>query len=257
MTKKKWLFIGTDQRLSECNRLMIDRGYECRYIKTNTYTQELEALLIEFVPENIVFPILEMDGSVPLELIGIGATLYTGVTSDKWIEAYKAADIRAESYLREELFIWENARITAEAFILAYYAELGHTIAEKRFNVAGYGRVGKMVADTLASLGGDVTVIARSVEQLSEAEMRGFKVEQLSENMKIEDSYLVNTIPTRWFSVQQALPRFIFDLASAPGCLVKGLTLEYYRLLPGLPGNYFPVDAAISLADALERIHQR
>ena len=257
MTKEKWLFIGTDKRLTECSRLMIDRGHECRYLKTNTYTEELEALLIEFSPENIVFPILEMDGSIPLELIGIGAALYTGVTSNEWIEPYKAADIRVESYLREELFIWENARITAEAFILAYYAEMGHTVAGKRFNVAGYGRVGKMVADALASLGGDVTVIARSVAQLSEAKVRGFKADPLSENMKLEDSYLVNTIPTRWFSVQQALPRFIFDLASAPGCLMEGSVLEYYRLLPGLPGKYFPVDAAISLADALERIHQR
>ena len=236
---------------------MTDRGHECRFIKTNTYTQELEAVLIEFVPEHIVFPILEMDGSIPLELIGVGASLYTGVTSDEWLEQYKAADIKIESYLREELFIWENARITAEAFILAYYSELGLTVAGKCFNVAGYGRVGKMVADTLASLGGDVTVIARSVAQLSEAKLRGFKVDCLSETMKIKDGYLVNTIPTRWFAVQQGLPHLIFDLASAPGCLMQGLTLEYYRLLPGLPGKYFPVDAAISLADALERIHQR
>ena len=257
MTKEKWLFIGTDQRLSECNRLMTDRGHECRFIKTNTYTQELEALLIEFVPEHIVFPILEMGGSIPLELIGVGASLYTGVTSDEWIEQYKAADIKVESYLREELFIWENARITAEAFILAYYSKLGLTIAGKRFSVAGYGRVGKMVADALASLGGDVTVVARSVAQQSEAKLRGFNIAPLSADMKIEDCYLVNTIPTRWFAAQQGLPRFIFDLASAPGCLMQGLTLEYYRLLPGLPGKYFPVDAAISLADALERIHQR
>lgn len=256
MTKETWLFIGTDQRLSECNRLMTDRGYECRSIKTNTYTQELEIVLSEFVPKNIVFPILEMDGSIPLELIGLGTSLYTGVASDDWVELYKAADIKVESYLREELFIWENARITAEAFILAYYAELGLTVAKKRFHVAGYGRVGKMVADTLASLGGDVTIVARSVAQQSEAEMRGFKVVPLLDNLKIEDSFLVNTIPTPWFSIQKILPLFIFDLASAPGCLMQGSALEYYRLLPGLPGKYFPVDAAISLADALERIHQ-
>lgn len=257
MSKEKWLFIGSDQRLSECNRLMINRGYESRSVKTNAYTKELKDTLIDFKPQNIVLPILEMDGSIPLELLGIGSSFYTGVVSEEWLRPYKQGGIKVESYLQEELFIWENARITAEAFILAYYAELGCTIAGKRFHVAGYGRVGKMVADVLASLGGVVTVMARSVAQLGEAKLRGFKVDQLSDSVKLENSCLVNTIPKKWFSAQKDTPLFIFDLASAPGCLRDASTLEYYRLLPGLPGKYFPVDAAISLADALERIHQR
>ena len=123
--------------------------------------------------------------------------------------------------------------------------------------MAGYGRVGKMVADALSSLGGNVTVIARSDAQLGEAEMRGFSAEQFTNHLKMSDSYLVNTIPAKWFTKQFEIPHFIFDLASAPGCLREASTSEYYRLLPGLPGKYFPVDAAISLRGALERIHRR
>ena len=59
----------------------------------------------------------------------------------------KTLDFRLLLILQDELFIWENARLTAEAFIHVYYNEMGRTIAEKQFYVAGYGRVGKMVAD--------------------------------------------------------------------------------------------------------------
>lgn len=257
MIEEKWLFIGTDKRLSECSRIMSGNGKECRSIKTNSYTSELERELINFAPQTIVFPIVEMDGSIPLELLQDCVNFYTGIVSDEWLEPYKDAALTIESYLQEELFIWENARLTAEGFLIVYYSEMGRTIAGKRFHVAGYGRVGKMVVDTLTALGGDVTVIARSDSQLGEAKMRGLKAEQLTDDVNMSGSYLVNTIPAKWLTVKQNTPTFIFDLASAPGCLKETRAFEYYTLRPGLPGKYFPVDAASALAGALERIHRR
>lgn len=257
MNNEKWLFIGTDKRLSVCCGLMEQKGYISRYINTNAYTDELESVLIEYKPDHIVFPILEMTGSIPLELIRKTTKLYTGVVSDEWKKPYADAHFSIDSYLQDEIFIWENARITAEAFISVFYNEFGQTIDRKQFYVAGYGRVGKMVADALSSLGGNVTVIARSDAQLGEAEMRGFSAEQFSNHLKMSEAFLVNTIPAQWFTKQFEIPDFIFDLASAPGCLRETSTNEYYRLLPGLPGKYFPVDAAISLSGALERIHRR
>jgi dipicolinate synthase subunit A len=257
MSKEKWLFIGTDKRLSVCCKLMEKKGYISRYIPTNTYTDELESLLIEFQPNHIVFPILEMEGSIPLQLLGEGTKLYIGVASEEWKKRYKKAHFSIESYLQDEIFIWENAQITAEAFISVFYNEIGQTIDRKQFYVAGYGRVGKMVANSLKSLGAYVTVIARSDAQLGEAKMRGFNAERFSNELKLSEAYLINTIPVKWFTKQFESPIFIFDLASAPGCLRETSTNEYYRLLPGLPGKYFPVDAAISLSGALERIHRR
>ncbi|WP_210469389.1 dipicolinate synthase [Sporosarcina sp. 6E9] len=257
MSKEKWLFIGTDKRLSVCCKLMENKGYTSRWIPTNAYTDELESLLMEFQPNHIVFPILEMKGTIPLHLLGEGTKLYTGVASEGWKKRYKKSHFLIESYLQDEIFIWENARITAEAFISVFYNEIGQTIDRKQFYVAGYGRVGKMVADSLKPLGADVTVLARSDAQLGEAKMRGFNAERFSIELKMSEAYLINTIPVQWFSNQYEIPKFIFDLASAPGCLRETSTNEYYRLLPGLPGKYFPVDAAISLSDALERIHRR
>ena len=44
----------------------------------------------------------------------------------------------------------------------------------------------------------------------------------------------------------------IFDVASAPGCLNIESDLNY-RLLPALPGKYFPQDAADLLAQVIVR----
>ena len=42
-------------------------------------------------------------------------------------------------------------------------------IAGGHFYIAGFGKVGKMVANVMSSLGADVTIIARSDRQLGEA----------------------------------------------------------------------------------------
>ena len=256
MNREKWLFIGTDKRLSMCSKLMSKKGYDSCSVQVNAYTEKLEKVLGDYKPNHIVFPILEMTGSIPVEMIRESTKLYTGVVSEEWKKRYTDASLSITSYLQDEIFIWENARLTAEAFLHEYYREIGLTIADNRFYVAGYGRVGKMVVDVLNSLGGHVTVVARSDAQLGEARMRGHQVLRLSSSLEI-DGYLVNTIPSKWLSEQSNMPKFIFDLASAPGCLKEPSTFEYYRLLPGLPGKYFPVEAAISLSGALERIKRR
>ena len=256
MIKGKWLFIGTDKRMSLCSKIMSERGYTCRAVKMDTYTEELKQVLIDFSPDNIVFPIHQIKGTIPLELINEGTQLYTGAASDAWITPFEQAEILVHRYLHEEQFIWENARLTAEALVSVYYTRTGRTISGKSFYVAGYGRVGKMVADVLASLGGQVSVIARSDGQLAEAAARGFKIGELK-NMFEVDSCLINTIPSQWLSIKSDTNLLIFDLASLPGCLTGATMPEYYTLLPGLPGKYFPLDAATALAGALERIYRR
>ncbi|HEX5564503.1 MAG TPA: hypothetical protein VFX34_06055, partial [Sporosarcina sp.] len=56
----KWLFIGTDRRLSECSRIMGDRGFDVLHYEGNGYSEELSDILDEISPAHIVFPILQM-----------------------------------------------------------------------------------------------------------------------------------------------------------------------------------------------------
>lgn len=257
MNKQKWLFIGTDRRLLLCSEQMRDAGYDCRIVQTDTYSAELEQMLIDFKPAHIVFPILEMTGTIPVELLAENTSLYTGVASDAWVKPFVEAGFTVNSYIKEEIFIWENARLTAEAFIHAFHLKTGRSISQQHFAVAGYGRVGKMVATTLRSLGGHVTVLARSDVQIGEAAAQGFKTSRLRDFIKHDDCFLINTIPAKWYGSQKQASLFIFDLASAPGCLTDAGVPEYYTILPGLPGKHFPIDAAIALQGALERIYRR
>ena len=66
MNEEKWLFIGTDKRLFVCSKLMkkVDMIVDC--IKTNRYTVELRRTIIEFNTKHIVFPIFEMQGTIPV-----------------------------------------------------------------------------------------------------------------------------------------------------------------------------------------------
>lgn len=255
MTNDKWLFIGTDKRMALCSEMMAARGKVCRAMETDRYSEEMGEVIRDFAPHHIVFPILQMKGTVPPSLIEKGTKLYVGVASSEWLLPFKQADITVHRYLQEELFIWENARLTAEAFVAVYYAQQRQSVFGKHFYVAGYGRVGKMVVDVLSSLGGKITVIARSEADRSEAVTRGFAVKKMSDVLEL-GGCLVNTIPAKWLSSKKNKNLSIFDLASAPGCLTEAAAPEYYTLLPGLPGKYFPRDAATALIGALERVHR-
>lgn len=255
MNNSKWLFIGTDARLAICENLMRKEGKDCRIVQTDVYSETLQEVLMEFEPQHIVFSVSQMKDSIPVNLFREDAKLYTGLASSEWLAPLKAAGLFIQSYLQEETYLWENAQITAEAFIKEFYEETSENIFGQRFYVAGFGRVGKMVATLLQRMGGDVTILANVEKELAEAKMSGLNIQQLHEQRSLEKSYLINTIPAEWLEIDETNPLFIFDLASLPGCLTEAENVEYYKLLPGLPGKHFPVNAAKALKGAICRMN--
>ncbi|NYF24280.1 NAD(P)-dependent oxidoreductase [Sporosarcina sp. JAI121] len=256
MTEANWLFIGTDSRLGACSEIMSKNGFTSHHIGTDQYSKQLGDLITELTPGHIVFPILQMKGALPPELLKEGTALYTGIASEEWLKPLKDSGLKIHSYLKEEQYIWQNAKLTAEGFIHEYYNRTGRIISGNRFCVAGFGRVGKATAHALASLGGHVTVLARSDDQLAEASYHGYKIERLTDEWDMKEGILINTIPAQWLAISENPDLHIYDLASAPGCLKGQLSPEYYTVLLGLPGKVFPVDAAAALADSLGRIYR-
>ncbi|MDN4607414.1 hypothetical protein [Sporosarcina highlanderae] len=253
----KWLFIGTDKRLSECCRIMRELGAETHHYNANAYSEELSSTLVSFAPTHIVFPILQMEGSIPVEKIEKGAILYPGVASESWLSPLVDAGITTKPYLKEVEFVWENARLTAEGFLIEYYSSTKRRISGEHFYIAGFGKVAKMTADVLSSLGGSVTILARSHDQLGEAAAMGYKTIPLkSDEVNLKGNF-INTIPAKWLKPSENAEIRIFDLASAPGCLKDNDPVEYYTIHLGLPGKHFPADAAKALADALLRMNSR
>ncbi|MEK3935028.1 hypothetical protein MKY41_06865 [Sporosarcina sp. FSL W7-1349] len=258
MTNEKWLFIGTDERIAACCNIFKQRGHDSTHFRTDCYTEPLGDLLLQLEPDHIVLPVLQMEGPpIPAGRLAKGARLYTGVASEQWIRPFEEAGHPVHSYLKEEQFIWENARLTAEAFVHEYYNRTKRSIAGKQFYVAGFGRVGKLTAHVLASLGAKVTIIARAEAQLGEAAALGYETIALTDSFQLPEGELINTIPVQWLSAAQDSRSHIFDLASAPGCLKKSPAPEYYTVLLGLPGKHYPEDAAVALAGALGRIYRK
>lgn len=254
MSKERWLFIGTDERIAICQTLMLNEGEDCRLVKEDGYSATLEKVLLDYAPDHIVFPVLQMKDAIPASLFKSEARLYIGIASPKWLAPFQQAALVTVSYLDEALYVWENARITAEALLKEFYEETKKTIYGTSFYVAGYGRVGKMVAQMLAGMGGDVTIIASEENEIAEAKLHSYEVRALTEALPNDDYYLINTIPARWLSEDKTNPLFIFDVASSPGCLTEAGAFEYYKLLPGLPGKHFPIASAYALKAVLNRI---
>lgn len=256
MINQKWLLIGQDTRLEILQKLMLREGRDCVLIETDVYTERLKEVLLTFQPSHIVFSVLQLKNDIPVNLFRQDVKLFVGLASNEWLAPLKEAGLDVQSYLTEETFLWENARITAEAFVKEFYQEAAETITGQNFLVAGFGRVGKMTADLLYGMGGAVTIMTDVPKELAEAKMRHFPVHPLNAELSFESFYIINTIPTKWLKIDSEPPHFIFDLASSPGCLAEEENLEYYKLLPGLPGKHFPVSAAKALKAALGRMNR-
>ncbi|MDW0115683.1 hypothetical protein QTL97_01865 [Sporosarcina thermotolerans] len=253
----KWLFIGTDKRLSECCRIMKELGAETYHHNGNAYTNELSNALEKFAPTHIVFPVLQMEGTIPVDKINEGTILYPGVATEDWLKHFSKAGITVKPYLKEVEYVWENARLTAEGFLIEYYSSTKRRISGDHFYIAGFGKVAKMTADVLFSLGASVTILARSQDQLGEASAIGYNTLPLTPGDVNLQGNFINTIPAKWLRASENAEIRIFDLASAPGCLKDNDPVEYYTIHLGLPGKHFPVDAAKALADALLRMNSR
>lgn len=253
----KWLFIGTDRRLFECSQIMKKWGNQTFHYDGDEYTDRLSSMIDEISPAHIVFPILELNGNIPIDKLSNEIKLYPGVASNQWLAPYIEAGVSIHPYLKEVEYVWENARLTAEGFLLEYYAATKRRISGEHFYITGFGKVAKMTAQVLSSLGGAITILARSPNQLGEAAAIGYNTIELKSGKLNLQGTLINTIPAKWLEVSEGTDLRIFDLASAPGCLKANTPDEYYTIHLGLPGKHFPVDAANSLAEALLRMNSR
>lgn len=257
MKNEQWLFIGTDRRLKICHELFKEQGFATSYVPTDTFTDELVVVLEQLQPTHMVFPILQLEGEVPPALLRKDVQLYTGVASEAWIAPLKEEQLAIQSYLQEEQFVWENARLTAEAFIHLFYTNEKRSITGKEIIIAGFGRVGKMLALMLNNIGAKVIIAVRSAVQRAEAAALQYQTIDLVACQQLQTGILVNTIPKQWLTVNPSSTLRIFDVASAPGCLTTPDSSEYYTIHLGLPGKHFPVDAAIALKEALLRMYRK
>lgn len=101
-------------------------------------------------------------------------------------------------FILDELAIF-NAIPTAEGVIEILIKNLPITIHSMKCAILGYGRVGKVLAETLKSLGAEVTIFARKERDKADAFTKGYKFASFPslKNTEYKFDALINTVPQK------------------------------------------------------------
>ena len=154
-------------------------------------------------------------------------------------------------FLLDELAIY-NAVPTAEGVVQVLIEELPITIHGMKCGILGYGRVGKVIAKTLYSLGAEVTVFARKQGDFAEiyaSSMRYKSFDALTTETNDFDA-LINTVPVKVMGGAQLAKLnpdcVLIEVASAPfGIDFQGAKERAFKVVKAgsLPGKVAPKTA--------------
>lgn len=171
---------------------------------------------------------------------------------DKFVKAHPLLkEARLYDYSAKEEFSILNALPTAEGAIECAMQNFEGTIADSRCVVAGFGRIGKLLAHKLKLLGANVKVTARSQSDLAYAAALGYKPLKTEKLTSLKGCDIVfNTIPSMIFDKQLLMNTecntLIIDLASLPGGVdfeaAHAFGIDAVRAL-SLPGKCAPKSA--------------
>ncbi len=148
---------------------------------------------------------------------------------------------------RDERFLWQNARLTAEGGLSAALHATERGLWGVRTAVLGYGRIGKQLARLLARMGAEVTVYARRAAALAEAESEGFAALPFTEPLSLTAPLVFGTFPASVpTDIRVTKGALCYDLGGGlPSSLADGegetVTVTVLR---GVPGVFSPVGAA-------------
>ncbi len=171
----------------------------------------------------------------------------------KYIKKYlKENKIKYIESAERDDFAYLNAIPTAEGAIQTAMINSEVILHGSKCLILGFGRCAKALAVKLSALEAKVTIAARSVSALAEAEMYGYTSMDIKKSTKELNKYdfVFNTIPTLILT-EDIISKIdtkllIIDLASKPGGVDSNATIKYsipFIHALGLPGKVFPISA--------------
>lgn len=198
-----------------------------------------------------------------------GRQVYAGRVSPRLEKQAGEAGVMLRDYYSLEALQMRNALPTVEGALALAMDALPVTICGTRIAVIGYGRIGSLLAQRLAVLGGRVTVYARKERDRLHATLYGMDAEPLlldregAKGLCLPSGLraVFNTVPAPVFSErvlsQLPLDCLLMDLASFPGGIdavaakKRGLTVVQAT---ALPGRCFPESAGRILATTISEL---
>lgn len=198
-----------------------------------------------------------------LEHLEPGQLLCAGKVNGELRAAAEARGLLLHDYFAREELAVANAVPTAEGAVQTAMEVLPITLHGARVLVLGYGRIGRVTSQRMAALGAQVTVAARSREQLAWAKVWGYHTEHIGQLVPWLCGYdlVINTVPAvvlgreELSALRPGTP--VIELASKPGGVELDAAAELgVKVIAAacLPGKVAPETAAGYIRDTIYHI---
>jgi len=194
---------------------------------------------------------------IPLQALGeITGSIPVFSGNAEAVSAYFTTPVR--DYAAREDFLIPNAALTAEGAVGLIVQEYEGAIFGAQILVLGYGRIGRILARYLRSLGAQVTVAARRASARSWAVCDGMS-DYYNSNLELKYfPIIINTVPAPVIGDSELRRMhsecFIVDLASMPGGAdrkaAQAMDITCIHAL-ALPGRTAPAAAGRIIKDTI------
>lgn len=170
-----------------------------------------------------------------------------GCGENRYITILKENGMKYIDLLKDEEVVYSNARLTAENAVIEAILESDKAVMNSKSLIIGYGRCGRMLADVLRGLHGEVTVAETMKEKQGLAISFGYKVTRLT-NLSDYD-FVFQTAPEAFVISEKLLFQclskerqpMIFNLSSVVESVDEAFAKKnhiFVKHCPGLPGKY-------------------
>lgn len=267
MKDNTFLILGGDNRSLYLGEYLENQGFKvCYYAfnQTECYNSLEEAmnssdvivLPLPFTKDRLTLNTPLFDDKVVISdivaLLSNKKMVFGGQLPKSFCEELESRDCPyCDYFLLDELAVY-NAVPTAEGVVQVLIEELPITIHGMKCGVLGYGRVGKVLANTLSSLGAKVTVFARKQSAFAEIyassmEYKHFDVLATENN---DFDVVINTVPVKVLGDAQLSKLnsdcILVEVASAPfGIDFQSAKEKAFKVIKAgsLPGKVAPKTA--------------
>ena len=267
MKDNTFLILGGDNRSLYLGEYLENQGFKvCYYAFNHTecYNSLEEAmnssdvivLPLPFTKDRLTLNTPLFDDKVVISdivaLLSNKKMVFGGQLPKSFCEELESRDCPCCDYfLLDELAIY-NAVPTAEGVVQVLIEELPITIHGMKCGILGFGRVGKVLANTLSSLGAKVTVFARKQSAFAEIyassmEYKHFDVLSTESN---DFDVVINTVPVKVLGDAQLSKLnsdcILVEVASAPfGIDFQSAKEKAFKVIKAgsLPGKVAPKTA--------------
>mgnify|MGYP002519856686 FL=1 len=267
MKDNTFLILGGDNRSLYLGEYLENQGFKvCYYAFNHTecYNSLEEAmnssdvivLPLPFTKDRLTLNTPLFDDKVVISdivaLLSNKKMVFGGQLPKSFCEELESRDCPyCDYFLLDELAIY-NAVPTAEGVVQVLIEELPITIHGMKCGILGFGRVGKVLANTLSSLGAKVTVFARKQSAFAEIyassmEYKHFDVLSTENN---DFDVVINTVPVKVLGDAQLSKLnsdcILVEVASAPfGIDFQSAKEKAFKVIKAgsLPGKVAPKTA--------------